>query len=76
MTKRFIPSVSGTNQIKIYNAETGNLYKVFNVGGKITGQPIITESELYVEVTTTGNKKFIRYYSLPNFTLKKSVNLD
>lgn len=76
MRKRFIPSVSGTNQIKIYSAETGGLYKVFNVDGKITGQPIVTESELYVEVTTTGNKKYIRYYSLPNFTLKKSVNID
>ena len=74
MRKRFIPSISGSNTIKLFDAETGQLYKMVNTGvGKITGQPIVTENEMYVEVTQTGNQRYIKYYSLPNIGLKKKV---
>jgi hypothetical protein len=76
MRKRFIPSISGSNTIKLFDAETGQLYKMVNTGcGKITGQPIVTENEMYVEVTETGNQRYIKYYSLPNLGLKKTVSL-
>lgn len=75
MRKKFIPSVAGKNTIKLFDAETGQLYKQFNTGGTISGQPIVTESELYVEVTETGNSKVIKYYSLPHCGLKKTVRI-
>lgn len=76
MRKRFIPSISGSNTIKLFDAETGQLYKMVNTGnGKITGQPIVTEHEMYVEITEVGNQRCIKYYSLPNLGLKKTIPL-
>lgn len=75
MRKKFIPSVAGKNTIKLFDAETGQLYKSFNTGGQISGQPIITNTEIYVEVTETGNRKVLKYYSLPHCGLKKTVPL-
>jgi hypothetical protein len=75
MKKKFIPSVAGKNTIRLFDAETGQLFKTFSTGGQITGQPIVTSSELYVEVTETGNKKYLKYYSLPHCGLKKSIPL-
>jgi hypothetical protein len=75
MRKKFIPSVAGKNTIKLFDAETGQLYRQFNTGGTISGQPIVTESEIYVEITESGNNKVIKYYSLPNCGLKKTVRI-
>jgi hypothetical protein len=75
MRKKFIPSVAGKNIIKLFDAVTGQLYKQFNTGGAISGQPIVTESEIYVEVTEAGNKRVIKYYSLPHCGLKKTIRL-
>lgn len=73
MRKKFIPSVSGKNTIKLFDAETGQLYKQFNTGGQISSQPIVTSDELYVEVTEAGNQKVLKYYALPHCGLKKTV---
>ena len=73
MKKKYIPSVAGKNTIKLFDAETGQLFKQFNTGGQISGQPIVTNNELYVEVTEAGNRKFLKYYALPHCGLKKTV---
>lgn len=77
MRKRFIPSVSGSNTIKLYDAETGQLYRMINTGnGRISGQPIVTENEMYVEVTESGNRKYLKYYTLPHCGLSRSTPLS
>ena len=76
MRKKFIPSVSGKNTIKLFDAETGQLYKQFNTGGQISSQPIVTSDELYVEVTESGNKRFLKYYTLPHCGLSRSTPLS
>ncbi len=74
MRKKYIPSVTSQNTIKVFEAETGQLYKMVQCGnGKIAGQPIITDKEMYVEMIEAGDKKVIKYFSLPNFMLTKSV---
>jgi hypothetical protein len=76
MRKRFIPSISGTNMLKLFDAETGQLYRMINTGnGKITGQPIVSESEVYVEVTDTSGR-YIKYYGLPHGGLIKTVSIN
>jgi len=76
MRKRFIPSISGTNMLKLFDAETGQLYRMINTGnGKITGQPIVSESEVYVEVTDTSGR-YIKYYGLPHRGLIKTVSIN
>jgi len=76
MKKRFIPSVSGANMLKLFDAETGQLYRMINTGnGKITGQPIVSESEVYVEVTEPSGR-YIKYYGLPHGGLIRSVQIN
>lgn len=76
MRKRFIPSVGGANMLKLFDAETGQLYRTINTGnGKITGQPIMTESEVYVEVTDTSGR-YIKYYGLPHGGLLRTIPIN
>lgn len=76
MKKRFIPSVSGANMLKLFDAETGQLYRMINTGnGKITGQPIVSESEVYVEVTDMSGR-YIKYYGLPHGGLIRTVPIN
>ena len=71
-TKRLTPSVASNRTIKLYDAETGMLFRTVDVGGCIQSQPIVTESEMYVQVKS-GNTSVIKYFSLPFCGLKRSV---
>lgn len=71
--KRFISQQSGTNTIKIFNAETGQLFKVITLTGDITSPPICTEEEMYVGVKGTDGVLSLHYYNVPSFNLKLKV---
>jgi hypothetical protein len=73
--KRFIAQQSGINNIKIFNAETGQLYKIINTVEQIVSPPICTEQEMYVSVKTSDNKQIIHYYNIPSFNLKLKTAL-
>lgn len=70
MTKRFIPQVGSNNTIKLYDAVSGQLYRVINVDGNIISQPICLDNEMYVTVKQ-GSTSVIKYYNLPTGNLKK-----
>lgn len=75
MKKRFIAQQGGRDLIKVFNAETGQLYRTISVQGNITSPPICTESELYVGVTDSSGDQQMMYYSVPNFSLSRITSL-
>lgn len=70
MTKKFIPQIGSNNTVKLFDASTGQLYRVVNVSGNIASQPICTENEMYVTVQQ-GEGSVIKFFSLPGCGLKK-----
>lgn len=73
--KRFIAQQSGSNSIKIFNAETGQLFKVISITEQITSPPICTDEEMYVGVRTADGKQMLYYYSIPSFNLKNKTSI-
>ncbi len=69
--KRFIAQQGGTNLIKIFNAGTGQLYRVITVNGQITAPPYCTDTELCVGVRGAGGEQTMHIYSISTFGLKR-----
>jgi hypothetical protein len=74
MTKRFIPQIGNNNTVKLFDASTGQLYRVISVDGEIISQPVCVESEMYVTVKR-GEHTSVKFYSLPTGGLKKTQPL-
>lgn len=70
--KKFIAQTGPNNTVKIFDAHTGNLYRVINVGGEITSQPIVTESEMMITVRC-GGANLLKLFQLPSGGLKKTT---
>jgi len=75
MKKRFIAQQGGKDTIKVFEAETGQLYRVITVSGNITSPPICTESEMYVGITDSSGTTNLVYYNVPNFSMIRSITL-
>ena len=72
MTKKFIAQTGSNNTVKIYNADTGTLHKIINVGGNIVSAPIIMENEVSVSVIQ-GNVTSNKIYNLSSGGLKRTI---
>lgn len=72
--KKFIASIGSGNTIKVYNAETNQLHRVISPGGQLDGQPICSDTSLFVNVRKAGSR-VMNEYSLPNGSLKKSTRV-
>jgi len=75
MKKQFIAQIGSNNTVKLFEVGTGNLYRIINVDGNITSQPICTENEMYVTVTV-GGSSVIKFFALPGGGLKKTVPIN
>jgi len=73
--KRFIAQQGSSSTVKVFTAETGQLYRVIDVGGTITSPPVCTENELTVGVRVSNDTLLLKIYSIPTFSLKKTVNV-
>lgn len=73
--KRFTVSTGPNNTIKLFDAETGSLYRSFPAGGPLINQPIVSESEVVCEVKI-NNQPMMRYFSLPGGSLIKSIPIN
>jgi len=73
--RKFIPTPYGTRTIRVFDAATGQLYKIINTGGNISGQPICNEKEMYVQVEKAG-KQFLEYYKLPTVSLSRVIAIN
>ena len=52
--KRFIVAQSGLKSLRLFDAATGQLYRIISTPGNISGQPICLENEMYVQVEKSG----------------------
>lgn len=73
--RKFIAQQGSSKTIKVFLAETGQLYRVIDVGSEITSTPICTESELTVSVKDKAGKISIKCFSVPGFNIKQSINV-
>ena len=73
--RRFIASTGPGNTIKLFEAETGSLYRVISVGAKISSQPICTEKECYVNTTNDSGKTVVHFYGLPSCNLIRKTEV-
>jgi hypothetical protein len=58
--KRFIAHQGSATSIKVFLAETGQLYKVIDVGGNIISPPICTEEDMYVSIRDAAGNTQIK----------------
>jgi hypothetical protein len=75
MTKKFIAQTGSNNTIRVYNADTGALHRIFSVDGNIVSQPVVMESEMTVTVQQ-GIFKTIKIYNVNNGSLKKNIPIQ
>ena len=71
-TKQFIAQQGSNSTVKIFEASTGQLYRVITVGGSIVSQPYVAGHTLTV-TTETGGKKHVKTFSLPHGSLQNTV---
>ena len=68
-TKQFIAQQGSATTVKIFEAGTGQLYRVITVGGNIVSQPYASGHVMTVTVESAG-KRFVKTFSLPHGGLK------
>ena len=71
-TKQFIAQQGSNTTVKIFEAGTGQLYRVITVGGNIVSQPYVSGNIMTVTVESAG-KKHVKTYSLPHGGLKNTI---
>lgn len=71
--KRFIAQQGSATTVKVFLAETGQLYRVIDVGGEIVSTPICSESEMVVQIKSKDGKHSIKHFSVPSFNIKQTV---
>tara|TARA_R100000995_G_scaffold65058_2_gene34121 strand:- start:214 stop:444 length:231 start_codon:yes stop_codon:yes gene_type:complete len=71
-TKQFIAQQGSNSTVKIFEASTGQLYRVITVGGNIVSQPYVAGSTLTVTTEMSG-KKQVKTFSLPHGSLQSTI---
>jgi len=71
-SKQFIAQQGSPTTVKIFEAGTGQLYRVITVGGNIVSQPYVAGNVMTVTVETSG-KKHVKTYSLPHGGLRSTI---
>ena len=71
-TKQFIAQQGSNTTVRIFEAETGQLYRVIPVGGNIVSSPYIAGNLMTVTVESSGQKQ-IKTFSLPGGGLKTTI---
>ena len=71
--RQFIAQQGSSTTVKIYEASTGQLYRVITVGGNIVSQPYAAGSIMTVTVESAGGAKHVKTFSLPYGSLKSTI---
>ena len=69
MTKKFIAQIGNNNSIKVFDANTGSLYRIIAVNGQLTTPPIVVENDLTVTVQTASGQ-VTKIYNVSTGSLK------
>ena len=70
--KQFIAQQGSSTTVKIYDAGTGQLFRVIAVGGNIVSSPYVSGSVMTVTVETAGRKQ-IKTFTLPGGGLRTTI---
>mgnify|MGYP003665184641 FL=1 len=70
--RQFIAQQGSNFTVKIFEASTGQLYRVITVGGSIVSQPYVAGHILTVTTETAGRKQ-VKTFSLPHGSLKTTI---
>lgn len=70
--KQFIAQQGSNTTVKIYDAGSGQLYRVIAVGGNIVSSPYVSGNVMTVTVEASG-KKQIKTFTLPSGGLKTTI---
>jgi len=71
--RQFIAQQGSNTTVKIFDANTGQLYRVITVGGNIVSQPYASGHIMTVTVEGSGGKRQVKTFSLPHGSLKTTV---
>ena len=71
--RQFIAQQGSNTTVKIFDASTGQLYRVITVGGNIVSQPYIAGNLMTVTVENAGGKRQVKTFSLPYGSLKTTI---
>jgi len=71
-TRSFIAQQGSSGTIKIFDAATGQIYKVISVGGTVSSPPYVAGNVVTVTTETSG-KRFMKTFALPSGGLKTVV---
>jgi len=70
--RQFIAQQGSSTTVKLYETNTGQLYRVIAVGGNIVSSPYVSGSVMTVTVETAG-KKQIKTFTLPGGGLRTTI---
>ena len=70
--RQFIAQQGSNTTVKIFDASTGQLYRVITVGGNIVSSPYVSGSVMTVTVETAGRKQ-IKTFTLPGGGLRTTI---
>lgn len=73
-TKKFLASTNSPNTVRVFDANSRQLYRIIPVNGTIMEQPQISDSILNVTVQIE-NINYRQQYALPNGNLINSVQV-
>jgi len=71
--KQFIAQQGSNTTVKLFEASTGQLYRVITVGGNIVSQPYVSGDIMTVTVENAGGKRQVKTFSLPYGSLKTTI---
>ena len=71
--RQFIAQQGSNTTVKIFDASTGQLYRVITVGGNIVSQPYAAGHIMTVTVENAGGQKQVKTFLLPHGGLKSTI---
>ena len=71
--RQFIAQQGSNTTVKLYETNTGQLYRVITVGGNIVSQPYVAGNLMTVTVENAGGKRQVKTFSLPYGSLKTTI---
>ena len=71
--KQFIAQQGSNTTVKLFEASTGQLYRVITVGGNIVSQPYVSGDLMTVTVENAAGMRQVKTFSLPYGSLKTTI---
>jgi|TARA_R110000803_G_scaffold210565_1_gene282651 hypothetical protein len=72
--KIFTAQLGSGNTIKVFDAVTGQLYRIISTGGNVISSPIVVDHTVTVTVLE-GGVNVMKIFSLPNGGLKSVTSI-